>query len=165
MQFAKCKFTYFLACIFLMVAGDAVATNCNRPVLANEARDADTIQKLEDAWSRAFLSGDTEFEACLLAPDFEEIMSDGRINHLSDELALAEKNKGKDPTHINLPQPTVHLHDDVAVAYGISSEKLVDGKPHKSYYADYYFWKDGAWHVYFAQQTSFPVATASSVTP
>jgi hypothetical protein len=44
-----------------------------------------------------------------------------------------------------------------AACYGISSEKLIDGKPHRSYFADYYVWKNGIWHVYFAQQTSFAV--------
>jgi DMSO/TMAO reductase YedYZ molybdopterin-dependent catalytic subunit len=56
----------------------------------------------------------------------------------------------------NLPLITIHIHGDVAVAYGISSEKLIDGKPHRSYFADYYVWKNGVWRVYFAQQTSFP---------
>jgi hypothetical protein len=47
------------------------------------------------------------------------------------------------------------MHGGVAVAYGISSEKVIDGKAHRSYFADYYVWKNRAWHVYFAQQTSF----------
>jgi hypothetical protein len=53
-----------------------------------------------------------------------------------------------------MPPLTIHIHGDVAVAYGISSEKLIDGKLHRSYFADYYVWKNGVWHVYFAQQTS-----------
>ena len=50
---------------------------------------------------------------------------------------------------------TVHIHGDAAVAYGISSEKLIDGKPHGSYFADSYVWNNGMWNVYFAQQTSY----------
>jgi len=111
------------------------------------------------AWTVAFLSGDTEFEACLLTRDFTEIMSNGTINHLADELALAQKNKGKPATTPDMPQITIHLHGNVAVAYGISSKKevMIDGKPCKSYYADYNVWRNGAWHAYFAQQTSFRV--------
>jgi hypothetical protein len=146
-----------LFCVSVIVfAADARAA-CDRPALAHQQRDAATIQRLESAWTRAYLSGDTEFEACLLTPDFTEIMSNGSINHLSEELGLAEKNKGKAVAAPNMPTITVHLHGDVAVAYGISSEKLIDGKPHKSYFADYYVWKNGMWHVYFAQQTSFAV--------
>ena len=55
------------------------------------------------------------------------------------------------------PRHHPYIHGEVAVAYGIFSEKMIDGKPHKSYFADYYIWKNGAWHVYFAQQTSFAV--------
>jgi hypothetical protein len=57
----------------------------------------------------------------------------------------------------SVPPTTVHVHGDVAVAYGLSPERMIDGKPYKSYFADYYEWKDGQWRVYFfAQQTLFP---------
>jgi len=131
--------------------------DCVRPALAHQRRDTATIQRLELAWTAAFLTGDTEFEACLLTSDFTEIRSNGTIHHLGEELALAGKNKGKAATTPDLPPITIHLHGNVAVAYGISSQKMIDGKPYKSYYADYYVWKSGAWHAYFAQQTSFPV--------
>ncbi len=146
-----------LFCIcFAVFAADARA-DCARPALAHERRDAATIQRLESAWTLAYLSGDAEFEACLLTPDFTEIMSNGSINHLSEELELAEKNRGKAVTAPNISPITIHIHGDVAVAYGISSEKLIEGKPHKSSFADYYVWKNGVWHVYFARQTSFAV--------
>jgi hypothetical protein len=138
---------------FIVFTADSRA-DCARPALAHQRRDAATIQRLENAWSLAYLTGDAEFEACLLTPDFTEIMSNGSIHHLREELELAEKNKGKAVTAPNMPPITIHLHGDVAVAYGLSSEKLIDGKPHRSYFADYYVWKNGAWHVYFAQQTS-----------
>jgi hypothetical protein len=62
------------------------------------------------------------------------------INHLSDELELAEKKKVR-PRRLPLC-PRLHLHGDVAVAYGISSERVIGGKPHRSYYANYYVWKN-----------------------
>ena len=128
---------------------------CARPELTQQRRDAPTIQRLETAWTVAFLTGDTELEHCLLTSDFTEIMSNGSINHLSDELVLAEHNRGKVATNLDMPAITVHLHGDVAVAYGISSTKTIDGKKYKTYFADYYIWGSGAWHVYFAEQTSF----------
>ena len=149
--------TLFLLPLSLAVFTAHVRAGCVHPALTHQRRDAATIQRLERAWTVAFLTGDTEFEACLLTPDFTEIMSNGTINHLADELALAQKNQGKAATTPDIPPATIHLHGNVAVAYGISAQKMIDGKPHKSYYADYYLWKNGAWHVYFAQQTSFPV--------
>jgi hypothetical protein len=142
---------FFVAC-----AG--ANAECANPELAHQNKDAETIQRLERAWSTAFLHGDTEFEACLLTEDFMEIRSDGKINHLSDELVLAAKHKGNTAAdNPSIPPSTVHVHGDAAVAYGLSPERLVDGKPYRSYFADYYLWKDGHWHVYFSQQTSFAV--------
>jgi hypothetical protein len=149
--------TPFLFSLCLVVFTTHARADCVRPTLAHQRRDAATIQRLEKAWTAAFLTGDTEFEACLLTNDFTEIMSSGTIHHLVDELALAQKNKSKAATTPDMPPVTVHLHGNVAVAYGISSQKMIDGKPYNSYYADYYVWKKGTWHVYFAQQTSFPV--------
>jgi Domain of unknown function (DUF4440) len=145
--------------VSLFACAVAAKADCNRPELKNQSHNDETIQRLERAWSVAYVSGDTEFEACLLAADFMEIRSDGNIHKLADELALAAKNKGQTPKPVSNIPITVHLHGDVAVAYGVSSTtKVVDGKPYKSYFADYYVWKDGAWHVFFAEQTSFKVA-------
>jgi hypothetical protein len=141
----------------LFLASSLVNAECTDPVLKDQKKDAETIQSLEKAWSTAFSHGDTAFETCLLTPDFMEIRSNGKINHLSDELALAAKHKGdvvpaSDPS---IPPSNVHIYGDVAVAYGLSPERMIDGKPYRSYFADYYVWKDGQWRVYFAQQTLF----------
>lgn len=149
--------TVFLLSVCLVIFTTYAGAGCVRPALTHQRRDAATIQRLEMAWSVAFLTGDTEFEACLLTRDFTEIMSNGAVNHLADELALAQKNKGKTATTPDVPPLTIYLHGNVAVAYGISAQKMIDGQAYKSYYADYYVWKNGAWHVYFAQQTSFRV--------
>ena len=130
-------------------------TDCTRPALAHERRDAISIQTLESAWTQAYLTGDTDFETCILTADFTEIMSNGSIHHLSDELELAAKNRGKSVTSPDTPQITIHIHGVVAVAYGISSSQTSDGKARKSYFADYYIWNHGSWRVYFAQQASF----------
>lgn len=141
----------------LFLASTLARAECDKPALKDQRKDPETIQKLEKAWSTAFLQRDTAFEACLLTPDFMEIRSNGKITHLSEELDLAAKHKGNvapasDPS---IPPSTVHIHGDVAVAYGLSPERMIDGKPYKSYFADYYVWKDGQWRVYFAQQTLF----------
>lgn len=147
--------------IFLLVVCGSLAgvahARCDYPVLVREKQDEATIQQLEHAWSMAYLTGDTNFEACLLSPDFTEIRSNGKLNRLDDELALAAKNKGKPTPTMDIPPGTIHMHGDVAVAYGVSAVKMIDGKPHKSYYADYYVWENTSWRVYFAQQTTFAV--------
>ena len=66
----------FFVCLIAFTT-DATA-DYHRLALAHQRRDAGTIQRLENAWTLAYLSGDAEFEACLLTPDFTEIMANGK---------------------------------------------------------------------------------------
>jgi hypothetical protein len=138
----------------LVFSSVARAGNCNVPPLLHQHRDVATIQSLELAWSRAYLRGDTAFEECLLTADFTEIMRNGAVKHLSDELALAAKNAPTPLPMGEIPKGTVLLHGDVAVAYGRSQRA---GGAHAMRYADYYVWENGRWRVYFAQQTEIAV--------
>jgi hypothetical protein len=123
---------------------------CKNPILLHQHRNVATIERLELAWSRAYLRGDTGFEECLLTPDFAEIMRNGDVKHLSDELALAAKNKANPPPVGELPSSQVLLHGNVAVAYGRPQNSK---SARTMWYADYYVWENGQWRVYFAQQT------------
>jgi hypothetical protein len=129
-------------------------TTCDMDALKSQQRDVPTIQRLENAWTIAYLKADTNFEECLLTKDFTEIVRSGEVKFLSDELAFARKNEGKNLPIPNLPEPTVLLHDNVAVAYGTSESTAADGKIRQTRYADYYIWENGKWHAFFAQQTS-----------
>ena len=95
-------------------------TTCDMDALKAQQRDVATIQRLENAWTVAYLKADTNFELCLLSKDFTEIVRSGEVKFLSDELAFARKNEGKNLPIPKLPEPTVLLHDNVAVAYGTS---------------------------------------------
>jgi hypothetical protein len=127
---------------------------CDQAQLKDEHKDVATIQRLENAWTVAYLKADTNFERCLLAPDFTEIIRSGEVKFLADEIEFAKKNEGKNLPIPDLPQPTVLLHGNVAVAYGTSEFTGPDGKSRKTRYADYYVWENESWHAYFAQQTS-----------
>ncbi len=129
--------------------------NCNMPQLMHERRDVTTVQRLENAWSVAYLRGDTDLERCLLTPDFTEILRTGEVKVLADELQFAVKNKGKNLAIPELPKSTVLMHGKVAVGYGTSRSTNADGTPRTIRYADYYVWEGGAWHAFFAQQTQF----------
>jgi hypothetical protein len=131
--------------------------DCHSGALAGQQRDVATIQRLEHAWSVAYLSGDVEFERCLLTADFTEIMRDGSVRGLRDELALAERNHGRSAARVSLPPGEVLMHGAVAVAYGVSPPGAAPGSPRATRYADYYVWQDGGWRVFFAQQTPLSV--------
>jgi hypothetical protein len=48
----------------------------------------------------------------------------------------------------------VLLHENAAVAYGVSVVKSSDGQVMTRWYSDTYLWKNGQWHAFFAQQTA-----------
>ena len=156
MSHAKSKIPGLTFLFVLFAAPSWAASPCNLPQLANQRKDAATIQHLEDAWSTAFLRGDTELESCLLSPDYREIRRSGEMGFLRDELAMAAKNRGKNLKIAQLPEVTVMIHDDVAVAYALSSSTGPDGKPRRTRSADFFVWKDGEWHAFFSQQTPVP---------
>jgi hypothetical protein len=139
------------------ISAQSGANNCNFTELKNQQEDAATIQRLEIAWTEAYLRADTGFMSCLLAPDFTEIMRSGELKTLSGELAMAEKNRGKDLKMSELPKIQVLLHENVAVAYGNTILKNAGGKRETRWYSDSYVWKDGQWHAFFAQQTAAEV--------
>jgi len=128
---------------------------CKVRSLMHQRRDVATVQHLEDEWSRAYLRGDTDFERCLLAADFTEILRTGEVKVLADELELAAKNRGKNLAIQDLPNVKILLHGNVAVAYGISTSAASNNKARTTRFADSYLWENGVWHVFFVQQTQF----------
>jgi|HubBroStandDraft_6_1064221.scaffolds.fasta_scaffold00014_44 hypothetical protein len=150
------KFCLSLGLLLLFLPSSLQAKDtCTEPSLRHERRDAATVQRLENAWSIAYLRGDTDLERCLLAPDFTEILRTGEVKVFTDELAFAAKNRGKNLAIPDLPKSTVLIHGNVAVAYGTSTSAGADGQPRTMRFADYYVWEDGGWHAFFAQQTQF----------
>lgn len=141
-------------CIPFAATRVSAAPACNSPALANQRLDAATIQRLEKAWTVAYLKGDLDLERCLLTADFTEIIRSGEVKVLADELEFARKNTGKNLPVPDLPEGTVFIHGNVAVAYGQFSATGPGGAPRKTRYADYYVWERGSWHAFFAQQTA-----------
>lgn len=148
------------ACMLCAAAGLFLTTNqqtfaengCKLPALQHQSHDEATIERLEEAWSAAYSTGDVEFERCLLLPGYTEVKRNGKTGDLTDELNGAAKNKGK--TYTSSGQKSdVSMYGDTAVAHGLFTFPGPDGKPMSTRSSDVYVWKDGAWHVLFAQQT------------
>jgi len=147
---SHCKFLLIALALLSLFA--QAQSKCFPPELQHQAKDAATIQRLENAWSTAFLKGDDELEKCLLVPEFTEILSDGSIKHLDDELKLATANQGKNLTIPSFPAVAVSLHGNAAAAFGTSESKGTSNK-RRWWFVDYYVWENDQWHAYFAQQT------------
>ncbi|MGA7155392.1 MAG: nuclear transport factor 2 family protein [Acidobacteriaceae bacterium] len=142
--------------------GMKASTTCKSPAFMKEQKDVATIQRLEAAWTEAYFKANTEFMRCLLTPDFTEIMRNGSVKVLADELGFAEANRGKNLPIPVSPKGIVLLQENTAVAYGTTSLKQPDGHARSMRYADYYLWENDRWHVYFAQQTTAQDETRES---
>jgi hypothetical protein len=148
-----------LAVVAVFFASDAAtrtigSTGCEVAAFQNERQDSFTIERLETGWSVAFLQGDPQFEQCLLLPVYREILRSGKMEDLSYELDLAAKNRGKHRSTSGLPKVSVLIHDNVAVAYGLSGGSSSSPTVHRVRFADYYIWEGKSWHAFFSQQTT-----------
>jgi len=137
----------------LVCVSQAKAEGCNVPEMANQKHDAATVQRLENAFAAAFLKGDTDFEKCLLLPNYAEISRSGKWRTLSDELEGTARNRGRNLSVPEMPNVDVLMHGDTAIAHGVFSFTGQDGKTMTTRFSDVYVWKDDAWHVLFSQQT------------
>ena len=77
------KYLHLTSLLVACLIADTAGAACLKP---GEAKDSQTIERLEMAWTLAFLKGDTAFEQCLLTPDFVELLKDGSTEGLDGEL-------------------------------------------------------------------------------
>jgi hypothetical protein len=126
---------------------------CKLPELADQQKDAATVEKLETAFTVAFLKGDTNFEKCLLLPNYSEVSRSGKWRELPDELEGTARNRGKNLSVPELPKVDVLMHGNVAIAHGLFTFTSPDGKTQSTRFSDVYVWNDSGWHVLYSQQT------------
>jgi hypothetical protein len=144
---------FFAALSFSFCSARLLAEGCNIPELADQRQDAATVQRLENAFTAAFLKGDTDFEKCLLLPNYAEVSRSGKWRDLSSELEGTARNQGKNLSAPEMPKVDVLMHGDVAIAHGLFTFTPPDGKSQSTRFSDVYVWKDNAWHVLYSQQT------------
>jgi hypothetical protein len=124
---------------------------CEQQLPPHQQKDEATIQQIETSWNLAITRGDSSFERCLLTADFQQILNKGELRALTDELAMTDKNKGKNRPPLHMPPLTVLMHGNVAVAY--ATWVPTDPTKKSDQTADLFVWENGAWHVLFSQST------------
>jgi hypothetical protein len=144
----------FAALAFSLCASPLLAEGgCSAPEVADQKQDAATVQRLENAFTAAFLRGDTDFEKCLLLLNYSEVSRSGKWRELSSELEGRARNCCKNLSVAEMPKVDVLMHGDVAVAHGLFTFTTPDGKSQSTRFSDVYVWKDDTWHVLYPQQT------------
>ena len=73
---------------FLLIP--AAAQNCDQ-LMKDSKPDAESVRRAEREWSKAFLTGDTDYLECLLEPDYESVWYTGQVRsrqEIIDKAAL-----------------------------------------------------------------------------
>jgi ketosteroid isomerase-like protein len=147
----KLVFASLIPLLPSMAGGVQSQQPCDLEPLMHQQRDEASIQRLEASWIAAISQGDIGFERCLLTEDFVEILSTGELKTRGGELDLTARNKGKKARVRELPQMTISIHGNVAVARAVW--KPTGTALMAAHIADCFVWEDGAWHVFFSQLT------------
>jgi hypothetical protein len=136
-------------------AQETMAANADE-TLRNEAG----VMALENHWSIAELSGDTDWLQQMLLPEYRSVNTDGSAHSKEAIVAGAAKRKGTDTTKAQLEFATyrkehpygsaVVIHDNTAVI-SFYDPTLGPQKGVKS--SDIFVYLDGCWHALYSQHT------------
>jgi hypothetical protein len=121
-------------------ACDAVAT-------PDQKHDAETLQRIEQAWLTAEYRGHPEYLACLLEPDYRTSSRSGLVRSRADVIGRVPTTPD-DTRDVPKLETIVMIHGDAASAH--STLKSVDkaGAPKEVHFVDTYVFHDGRWFAF-----------------
>ena len=147
MKFAAWFFITILLCSPLF------ADDCARFASGQKA-DAESVRQVEREWTKAFLSGDTDFLECLLEPDYESGWFTGEVRSRQMIIDKARAHRANPiPVH-ELPTAIVQIHGNTAISR--SDQDVPDPASKQSKrvrFLDIFAFYNGRWHVLFTQDT------------
>jgi len=121
--------------------------SCQGHELPNQRRDAESVRRVDSAWSAAYVRADTAFLRCLLAPDYRGFNSKGVLSDAGEEVAKSLHHGRPDSPLDAFPKAEVQVHGATGVVGG-----LVPGKR----WTDVYVFENGAWHAILSVDQPLP---------
>jgi hypothetical protein len=128
---------------FLLLA----AAPCQSHQVPNQRMDAESVRRVDSAWSAAYVRADTTFLRCLLAPDYRGFNKKGVLADANEEIARARRNGNPNTPLDAFPKAEVQVHGATGVVGG-----LVPGKR----WTDVYVFEHGAWHAILSVDQPLP---------
>ena len=122
-------------------------TSCQDHQVPNQRMDAESVRRVDSAWSAAYVRADTAFLRCLLAPDYRGFNSKGVLSDASEEVAKSLRHGRPDSPLDAFPKAEVQVHGATGVVGG-----LVPGKR----WTDVYVFENGAWHAILSVDQPLP---------
>ena len=132
----------------MLIALLLLATSpCQSHQLANQRRDAESVRRVDSAWSAAYIRADTAFLRCLLAPDYRGFSRTGVLSDANEEIAKALKSGRPDNPLDAFPKAEVQVHGVTAAVGGVTPLKR---------WTDVYVFENGAWHAILSVDQQLP---------
>jgi hypothetical protein len=116
---------------------------CARISTPHQAKDAETIQRIEQAWLTAEYTGHREYLECLLEPDYHTSSRSGLIRSRQDVIDRVPQ--APQTREVPKLQTIVMIHGSAASAHSILKTTDKPGKPKEVHFVDTYSFHDGKW--------------------
>ena len=125
------------------------AASCQNHQLPNQRLDAESVRRVDSAWSAASVRGDTTFLRCLLASDYRGFNTKGVLSDANEEVAKAGRHGKPDAALDAFPKAEVQVHGVTGVVGGLVATKR---------WTDIYVFEKGAWHAILSVDQALPNA-------
>jgi ketosteroid isomerase-like protein len=133
--------------LFAAASAPAIAS-CPTP---HQARSAQAVVDVENAWVHALENRDVSGLSCILAPGFADATWDGNVWTRAQVIGALPQRK---PHAIHLSNVNAHVDGDVAVVRGVNTLMRPDGKVIAAVdFTDMFKYRDGRWQAVTAQET------------
>jgi hypothetical protein len=121
--------------------------SCHDHQVPNQRQDAESVRRVDSAWSAAYTRADTTFLRCLLAPDYRGFSRTGVLADANVEVARAARSGNPNNPLDAFPKAEVQVHGATGVVGG-----LVPGKR----WTDVYVFENGVWQAILSVDQPLP---------
>jgi hypothetical protein len=121
----------------------------------DEKVDADSIMKVEREWTKAFVTGDTDYLDQLLEPDYESVNYKGEVRSRQRIMDFARGHRDHPLPVPEFHAPTVRIHGNAAIAIFDSQVEDTAAKQNRMVrFVDTFVFYDGRWHVLYTEDVA-----------
>jgi hypothetical protein len=120
---------------------------CARVWTPDEKPDAETLQRIEQAWLSAEYHGHRDYLECLLEPDYRTSSRSGLVRSRR-EVIEAVSTVADDTRQVPKLETVVVIHGDSATAHSILKSTDKAGNPKEVHFVDGYTFHDGRWFAF-----------------
>lgn len=125
-------------------------TVCAAACPTGQAKNEATLVEIEKAWARALDAHDTNVLDCILAAEFEEVDTNGKLNDRSTVLAKAGTSHA---VQHELSDLHAHVNGNFGYIRGIADGIDSHGKGARVRFTDIYVFREGRWQCVAGQES------------